>query len=211
MEDSPLIVGRICYHQNLFLFPPHVSHGRGRGGCCPLSAGLIRVLVGVVLPCTDQTAGTIWAETNGKEAGWKSSLSERLWPFESGSHWCPEISPGVGGWRKERGCVRRDGGGGLVWSGTLGPQAGTQERKCSRECNLLKWNERHARVPCVSSRGEMIDWERLEEGGSNGPRESYSWDLQYIPTLFLFMLAISPSSCPLKRCSSRRLTRAIIS
>lgn len=63
-----------------------------------------------------------------------------------------------GGRVKERGgCVRRDGGGGLVWSGTLGPQAGTQERKCSRECNLLKWNERHARVPCVSSRGEMID------------------------------------------------------
>lgn len=87
---------------------------------------------------------------------------------------------------------------GVVCFGTLGPQAGTQERKCSRECNLLKWNERYARVPCVSSRGEMIDWERLQEGGWNVTGECYSWYLKNIPTLFLFMLAIRPTSCPLK-------------
>lgn len=96
-----------------------------------------------------------------------------------------------GGRVKERGgCVRRDGGGGLVWSGTLGPQAGTQERKCSRECNLLKWNERHARVPCVSSRGEMI-----EVGGRNGGGGGVKWprgELQLgstIYTHFVFVYA----------------------
>lgn len=52
--------------------------------------------------------------------------------------------------------MRGDERGGLLWDpGTM--SGGTLERKCSRECNLLKWNERYARVPCVSSRGEMID------------------------------------------------------
>lgn len=61
-----------------------------------------------------------------------------------------------GGRVKEREGVREEMEG-VVCFGTLGPQAGTQDRKSSRECNLLKWNERYARVPCVSSRGEMID------------------------------------------------------
>lgn len=40
--------------------------------------------------------------------------------------------------------MRGDGRGGLLWEpGTR--SGGTQERKCSRECDLLKGNERNAR------------------------------------------------------------------
>lgn len=77
---------------------------------------------------------------------------------------------------------------GVVCFGTLGPQVGTQERKCSRECNLLKWNDRHARVPCVSSRGEMIDWERLEEGGMKWHRGVLQWVFKKY-THFVFVYA----------------------
>lgn len=106
--------------------------------------------------------------------GWMEKFTQ--WEALTDWEWEPLLPRDKprGGRVKERGGVWEEMEGvvwsGLVWSGTLGPQAGTQERKCSRECNLLKWNERHARVPCVSSRGEMIDWERLEErGGEMAP------------------------------------------
>lgn len=92
----------------------------------------------------------------------QGQLNGKLWllvAFWSRSHRRLGISTRGEGWvggvkEKEGVC---EGGWGELCSGTQGPQAG---RKCSRECGLLIWNEWHARVPCVSARGDMIDWER---------------------------------------------------
>lgn len=140
----------------------------------PLSAGLIRVLpVGaVLLPCADQSAGT------NQEQQQQQQQRGRMETFRRTLIGQTESEPLMPGDKPQGGRVGGREGvweemKGVVCFGALGPWAGgggTLERKCSRECNLLKGNERYVRVPCVSSRGEMIDWERLEEGGMNWPR-----------------------------------------
>lgn len=129
LEDSPLVVGHICYHQNLLLLSSHVSHGCDGG--FPSSAGLcvwVLVLDALLLPTQTRPGGQIdpvWLA----DRQIRTELLVALW---SGSHRRPGISTGGGGWRKERVCERR-GGGILLWD------PGTTSRNRAEEVFQGMW------------------------------------------------------------------------
>lgn len=80
-EDLRLVVGYVCYHQNLLLFSSHVSHGRGGGSLRLRSASMseCRMLSSLRGRRWRRWDGANRSSVPGRRSERQTGLDEKLW------------------------------------------------------------------------------------------------------------------------------------